>query len=159
RATQIIQDAQFHFARISMSKGHAVLRFTRKVHLYLGIFTTPALLFFAFTGAMQTFNLHESTAGSSYKPPAWVLTLAQLHKTEAPTVLARRPRPGAQDPPKTNAKPAESSVHGTEAASSAPGEAARDANSTASKISPQGESSSAGKSGGSQKAEPPSGPR
>jgi hypothetical protein len=81
-----------------MSKGHAVLRFLRKVHLYLGIFTTPALLFFAFTGALQTFNLHESTTGSSYKPPAWIATLAQLHKKQDSTVPVRRPRPGNQEP-------------------------------------------------------------
>lgn len=80
-----------------MSKGHAVLRFMRKVHLYLGIFTTPALLFFALTGAMQTFNLHEATAGSSYKPPAWIATLAQLHKKQETTVPVHRPRPAAQD--------------------------------------------------------------
>ena len=78
-----------------MSKGHAVLRFIRKVHLYLGIFTTPALLFFAFTGAMQTFSLHETTPGSSYRPPAWIATLAQLHKKQDATVPMRRPRPAA----------------------------------------------------------------
>jgi hypothetical protein len=90
-----------------MSKGHAVLRFLRKVHLYLGIFTTPALLFFAFTGALQTFNLHESTTGSSYKPPAWIATLAQLHKKQDPTVPVRRPRPGAQENPQASGKPGE----------------------------------------------------
>jgi hypothetical protein len=75
-----------------LSKGHAALRFLRKVHLYIGIFTTPALIFFAFTGAMQTFSLHETTQGSSYKPPAWIATLAQLHKKQTTVVPPRRPR-------------------------------------------------------------------
>jgi hypothetical protein len=78
-----------------MSKSHAVLKFMRKVHLYLGIFTTPALLFFAFTGAMQTFSLHETTQGSNYKPPAWIATLAQLHKKQDTTVPVRKMRPAA----------------------------------------------------------------
>jgi hypothetical protein len=80
-----------------MSKGHAVLRFLRNVHLYVGIFTTPALLFFATTGAMQTFSLHETTQGSSYKPPAWIATLAQLHKKQTTAVPVRRARPTAPD--------------------------------------------------------------
>lgn len=80
-----------------MSKSHAVLKFTRKVHLLLGIFTTPALLFFAFTGAMQTFSLHETTQGSAYKPPAWIASLAQLHKKQDTTVPVRKLRPPAID--------------------------------------------------------------
>ncbi|MBS1802316.1 MAG: PepSY domain-containing protein [Acidobacteria bacterium] len=83
-----------------MSKGHAVLRYFRKVHLYLGVFTTPALLFFAITGALQTFSLHESTQGSSYKPPTWLASLAQLHKKQNTTVPVRRnphPVPGGAE--------------------------------------------------------------
>jgi hypothetical protein len=78
-----------------MSKGHALLKFLRKVHLFLGVFTTPALLFFAFTGAMQTFSLHETTQGSNYKPPAWIVRLAQLHKKQDATVPVRKTRPAA----------------------------------------------------------------
>jgi hypothetical protein len=78
-----------------MSKGHAVLRALRKLHLWVGMFTTPALIFFAVTGAMQTFSLHETTPGSSYKPPRWIATLAQLHKKQTTVVPVRRPRPAA----------------------------------------------------------------
>jgi uncharacterized iron-regulated membrane protein len=80
-----------------MSKGHAVLKFLRKVHLYVGIFTTPALLFFAITGALQTFSLHETTQGSNYKPPAWIESLAQLHKKRTTVVPPRRARPAAPE--------------------------------------------------------------
>ena len=76
-----------------MSQSRALLRVARLLHLYLGVFTAPALLFFAFTGALQTFSLHETTQGSSYKPPAWIASLAQLHKKQTTEVPVRRPRP------------------------------------------------------------------
>jgi hypothetical protein len=63
-----------------MASAHALLKNLRLIHLYVGVFITPALLFFAFTGAIQTFSLHETTRGSSYKPPAILAELAQLHK-------------------------------------------------------------------------------
>jgi hypothetical protein len=59
----------------------STLRLFRKTHLYFGLFITPALLFFAFTGSMQTLSLHEA-AGSSYKPPHWLAELGQLHKKQ-----------------------------------------------------------------------------
>jgi hypothetical protein len=81
-----------------MSQSHALLRVLRKLHLYLGVFTAPALLFFAFTGALQTFSLHETTQGSSYKPPAWIASLAQLHKKQTIEVPVRRSRLDAPRP-------------------------------------------------------------
>jgi hypothetical protein len=75
------------------STSHALLRFFRILHLYIGIFISPALFFFAFTGALQTFSLHETTQGSSYKPPKWIVTLAQIHKKQTTEVPARRARP------------------------------------------------------------------
>jgi uncharacterized iron-regulated membrane protein len=69
------------------------LRVFRKTHLYFGLFISPALLFFAFTGAVQTLSLHEA-AGSSYKPPAILAELGQLHKkqtTEMPVRKAAAP--------------------------------------------------------------------
>ncbi|HEU4636533.1 MAG TPA: PepSY domain-containing protein [Edaphobacter sp.] len=75
---------------MSRSTANAFLRICRLTHLYLGIFTAPALIFFAFTGALQTFSLHETTRGSSYKPPAWIVTLGQIHKKQTP-VVGKRP--------------------------------------------------------------------
>jgi hypothetical protein len=74
-----------------MSSSHIFLRYTRLVHLYLGVFIAPALIFFAFTGALQTFSLHETTRGSSYKPPAWAVMLGQIHKKQTPIVPVRKP--------------------------------------------------------------------
>ena len=80
-----------------MSSSHTILKYTRLVHLYLGVFIAPALLFFAFTGALQTFSLHETTRGSSYKPPAWAVMLGQIHKKQTPIVPVRKlPPPDKQ---------------------------------------------------------------
>jgi hypothetical protein len=78
-----------------MSSSHTFLRYTRLVHLYFGVFISPALMFFAFTGALQTFSLHETTRGSDYKPPAWAVTLGQIHKKQTP-VVNKKPAPPAQ---------------------------------------------------------------
>jgi hypothetical protein len=55
----------------------------RALHLHLGLFTAPALLFLAFTGALQSVNLHEATRGRDYRPPAWVASLAHMHKKQS----------------------------------------------------------------------------
>jgi hypothetical protein len=73
-----------------MSSSHTFLKYLRLIHLYTGVFIAPALLFFAFTGALQTFSLHETTRGSSYKPPAWAVMLAQIHKKQTPTVPVKK---------------------------------------------------------------------
>ncbi len=79
------------------ARNTTILRLTRKLHLYIGVFIAPALLFFAFTGAMQTLNLHEAS-GTSYTPPGWLERLAQLHKNQ--NIQLRRPRPASPDAPR-----------------------------------------------------------
>jgi len=98
-----------------MSSSRLLLKAARLTHLYLGVFIAPALIFFAFTGFIQTFSLHETTRGSDYKPPAILVKLGQLHKKQTLIVPARRPQPPAVstgEKPKDNAatalaKPAE----------------------------------------------------
>ncbi len=75
----------------------STLKAIRLTHHYLGIFIAPAVLFFAFTGFIQTFSLHETTRGSSYTPPAILVHLAQLHKKATLTTPVRKPGP-APDP-------------------------------------------------------------
>lgn len=65
----------------------------RLVHLYLGTFIAPSLLFFAFTGALQVFSLHETTRGSNYVPPRWAVVLGQIHKKQTAIVPVRNPPP------------------------------------------------------------------
>jgi uncharacterized iron-regulated membrane protein len=58
----------------------SLLRLIRQTHLYLGTFIAPAILFFAFTGALQTFSLHDNA--KNYKAPHWIVVLAQIHKKQ-----------------------------------------------------------------------------
>ncbi len=110
-----------------MSSSHTVLKYLRLIHLYTGIFIAPALLFFAFTGALQTFSLHETTRGSSYKPPAWAVMLGQIHKKQTPIVPVRKPAPLDKPADKTTPEKAQSSATSQPAPVEAPkptGEAA-----------------------------------
>jgi hypothetical protein len=112
-----------------MSSSHTFLKFTRLIHLYIGVFISPALLFFAFTGALQTFSLHETTRGSNYKPPAWAVTLGQIHKKQTPIVPTRKTPPPDRPDDKAAAqsKPErpDKSQQATNEPQSTPGAAAR----------------------------------
>lgn len=70
----------------------ALLRQARQVHLYLGVFFAPAILFFSMTGALQLFGLHEGHPGEAYQPPKWISTLASIHKDQ---VLSKQHGPPA----------------------------------------------------------------
>jgi uncharacterized iron-regulated membrane protein len=61
----------------------STLKMLRQTHLYLGVFIAPAILFFAFTGALQTFSLHENAKVGNYKPARWIAVLAQIHKKQS----------------------------------------------------------------------------
>jgi hypothetical protein len=58
----------------------ASLKSIRLMHRYIGLFFSPTILFFAITGGLQMFGLHESARGSSYVPPNILVHLSQLHK-------------------------------------------------------------------------------
>src|SRR5260370_32273224 len=57
-----------------------LLKSIRLMHHYFGLFLAPTILFFAITGGLQMFGLHETARGSSYVPPNFLVHLAQLHK-------------------------------------------------------------------------------
>jgi len=54
----------------------------RSVHLYLGVFFAPLLVFFLISGSWQTFNLHEASKSGNYVPPAIIKSLSQVHKDQ-----------------------------------------------------------------------------
>ena len=56
-------------------------------HTYLGMLIAPSVLFFALTGALQIFSLHE--AHGAYQPLPLVEKLGKLHKDQ---VFARKER-------------------------------------------------------------------
>lgn len=58
------------------------MRKLRILHRYMGLFFSPAILFFASTGALQTFDLHSPDKGTGYVPPTWLVEMAQLHKKQ-----------------------------------------------------------------------------
>ena len=64
-------------------------------HAYLGILTGPCILFFALTGAVQLFDLHEPHGG--YEPPSVIAKLGMLHKKQVYAEPRRRPRPANAD--------------------------------------------------------------
>jgi hypothetical protein len=87
------------------------LKAIRLTHHYVGVFFAPTLLFFAITGGLQMFGLHETSRGSSYVPPALLVHLSQLHKKGTLYLPPRKAAPpvgvkldGAKpDPPKPEA--------------------------------------------------------
>lgn len=56
----------------------------RQIHLYLGVLFAPLFIFFAISGALQTFRLQESPKGSTYSPPGWIVRFAEVHKNQRP---------------------------------------------------------------------------
>jgi hypothetical protein len=52
----------------------------RKLHTYVGMFIAPSVIFFALSGALQLFHLHE--ARGSYHPPALIEMSGALHKDQ-----------------------------------------------------------------------------
>jgi len=49
-------------------------------HSYLAVLIAPSVLFFAFTGALQLFSLHEAHDG--YVPAVFIEKLGRLHKDQ-----------------------------------------------------------------------------
>jgi hypothetical protein len=58
-------------------------RSVRQFHRYIGLFFTPAILFFAISGSLQTFRLQEEK-GYGGTPPNWIVWLAAIHKDQSP---------------------------------------------------------------------------
>jgi len=53
-----------------------------RTHRYLSCFIAPAMIFFAVSGAWQSFRLHESRKDGSYTAPASLSVLSEAHKAE-----------------------------------------------------------------------------
>jgi hypothetical protein len=70
-----------------------LLKAFRLAHLYVGVFIAPAVLFFALSGALQTFGLHETNHDHpNYTPAKWIVLLAQIHKKQTPILPTKRPQ-------------------------------------------------------------------
>lgn len=75
------------------SKSAARLKLVRQLHMYLGTLFAPSIIFFALSGSLQLFGLHEIRPGRAYQPPAWVQKMGSIHKNQT---LSQRhgPPPG-----------------------------------------------------------------
>lgn len=59
----------------------------RQLHIYLSVFVAPTLIFFAITGALQTFRIPDQKAA-----PVTLVKLARLHKDTVFAVKPPRPK-------------------------------------------------------------------
>jgi hypothetical protein len=55
----------------------------RLVHYYLGVFFAPTIVFFAFSGVLQVFKLHESYRDTPGAQGDWIAWMAQVHKEQS----------------------------------------------------------------------------
>ncbi len=73
----------------------------RQIHFYFGVFFAPLILFFAFSGTLQVFKLHESYRAVPGQQGDWVAWFGSFHK-EAAWIEPRvaKPRPAGAPPPR-----------------------------------------------------------
>jgi hypothetical protein len=80
----------------------------RQLHVYISVFVAPSLLFFAVTGALQTFRIPDQKTA-----PAVIQKLARLHKDDVFAVKPPRPerakKVGPEKPPEAK-PPAKASI-------------------------------------------------
>lgn len=69
------------------------LALIRRIHSWLGLFIAPSVVFFALTGAVQLYGLHE--AHGAYQPPAIIEKLGMVHKDQ---VFKAKPKRAAAKP-------------------------------------------------------------
>ena len=66
----------------------------RKLHAYIGMLIAPTVIFFATTGLLQIYSLHEAHPG--YTPPPLIEMLSAVHKDQRFS-MGHRP-PGGERP-------------------------------------------------------------
>lgn len=67
------------------------LALIRRIHTWLGVFIAPSVIFFALTGGLQLYGLHESRG--AYTPAPTIEKLGMLHKDQVFQLKPKRPRP------------------------------------------------------------------
>jgi hypothetical protein len=74
----------------------------RLIHNYAGVFFAPTIIFFAFSGVMQVFKLHESYRATPGAQGDWIAWMSQVHKESAlipPKAAPARAAPRPDGPP------------------------------------------------------------
>ena len=81
-------------------------RLVRQLHLYVGVLIAPSVLFFALTGALQLFTLHEAHRDTGYTPAVVVEKLSEVHIHQRFAEPPKKKRPGpANAAPAVQARP------------------------------------------------------
>lgn len=83
------------------------MRTLRQFHLYIGVFFTPAILFFAISGGLQTFRLQQASGWGGAPAPAWITWIASVHTDQAQPREDKKPDAAKPKPPLDPAKAAE----------------------------------------------------
>jgi hypothetical protein len=73
----------------------------RRIHAWLGVLFAPTIMFFALTGTLQMYELHDVAPGET---PGLIAKAAMVHTHQTPTVPVRQARPQAA--PEHEQKPA-----------------------------------------------------
>ncbi len=82
------------------------MRRIRQLHLYIGVFFLPGILFFAISGGLQAFRLQQASGWDGAPPPAWMAWMGSVHIDQTvPRAEAPKP-PAAAKPPADPAKEA-----------------------------------------------------
>ena len=55
------------------------MRRIRQLHLYIGVFFLPAILFFAISGGLQAFRLQQASGWDGAPPPALMAWMGSVH--------------------------------------------------------------------------------
>jgi hypothetical protein len=89
-------------AKSKSPRGGPTLRlaFLRQLHVYVSVFVAPSLLFFAFTGALQTFRIPDQKTS-----PVLIQKLARMHKDDVFAVKPVRPKHAEDGQKSAEAKP------------------------------------------------------
>jgi hypothetical protein len=62
----------------------------RRVHAWLGVLFAPTIIFFALTGTLQMYGLHDTEAGET---PGLIAKAAMVHTHQTASVPTRQARP------------------------------------------------------------------
>ena len=81
----------------------------RAAHYYAGVFFAPTIIFFAFSGTMQVFKLHEDYRATPGAQGDWIAWMAQVHKEAA--LIPPKVAPPAKPAPPPGAPPAAPPAH------------------------------------------------
>ena len=69
----------------------------RLIHYYAGVFFAPTIIFFALSGTLQVFKLHETYRETPGAQGDWKAWMSQVHKEAA--LIPPRPAPAKAPPP------------------------------------------------------------